>query len=1048
MSTQLGPPPAGRHAEDGSAARGVFALPARTSFRFALLIAAVAASSFIIYQGIYLATPRGPALVSRMLSCEARAGAARSQGLFAYASALHQASVCYSGAERAEAWWGLLGVGVLAAAAGAIFLAQPWWYRRRWHLSELAGVGTAELITRLEGVRQRAGAGPVVWLLQPLNTRLSAFAFGRPGRRFVAVSGGAAVAAVRKPAAFDAVILHELAHVKNRDIDQTYLALAIWRAFVVAALLPLAALLIFTPFTRELGPPQGLLWRVAVLALIVYLLRNSVLRSREFDADARARELDPETQLGTVLAGMPARAGRSAWRLGWTHPSGQDRAAALRDPAPLYRCGFWDGLAVGLVAAIGAAAAREIVTLMITTFSLRLLVPAVVFGAFAGAALAVAMWRNQLREPGTGTVKGWGAGLGLGLGLAVGPIIDVQAANGQTALDHLTPVAVGVLAVWVGLVVVVFTSFPVWVGHWADAWQQRAGGMAPRVPARGGMVAAAGAAWAVMTIGLYLLLLAADWILTGFGSSAASVWHQLPQSLRDMGFTVVTSGFGQLGGWTVCLVIVAMPLAAAVVHGRHRRPEEARDAAAPRRRPVTTVLLCLAGCLAAIAATLAVSAVTHARIAGSVRWSPDFVVRLVYFDEQAIIVVAVVCAMVAATRARSARDVAISVLAGAAVAAAGVLALSNVGTIDRCFASLSIQYTHPPTAGGCITTPSSLWLRQVVLGAALVGIVFVPAAHAAVVLARRRIRQARLPAGIKALGWLAAGIAGITALTGTALWGPAASAHGVEPAGSIGRDGWLRGDGYDIRLVPSWYALTQASDPSRMTISYPFDGAAIDLLSSPSGNSAQIADYKKQLLSIGARPALLDGVPGLRIARSGLPQGILEQWLIVRGPAVYLITLHQAPGWPDDSPYLRHSLARMLTTWHWTSPAKGSPAASPHLDPASLTGTWTGAYTCGQGKTGLRLLIHAAPDGTLTARFDFYAVPGNPDVPSGSFTMAGTYSAAGLDLTPDYWISQPPGYSMVGLNSGPPAKGDRILNGDVSYPGCTTFTITRSSTAT
>ena len=110
-------------------------------------------------------------------------------------------------------------------------------------------------MSRLEEVRQRAGTGSVVWLLQPLNVRLSAFAFGRPGRRFVAISGGAAVAAARKPAAFDAVILHELAHVKNRDIDQTYLALAIWRAFVVAALLPLAVLLIFTPV---LGVPQQL----------------------------------------------------------------------------------------------------------------------------------------------------------------------------------------------------------------------------------------------------------------------------------------------------------------------------------------------------------------------------------------------------------------------------------------------------------------------------------------------------------------------------------------------------------------------------------------------------------------------------------------------------------------------------------------------------------------------------------------------------------------------------------------------------------------------
>ena len=224
-----------------------------------------------------------------------------------FASALHQANVCYSGGERALAWWGLAGVGVLVVMAGAIFLAQPWWYRRRRHLSELTGDGAAELMSRLEGVRQRAGTGPVVWLLQPLNARLSAFAFGRPGRRFVAVSGGAAVAAVRKPAAFDAVILHELAHVKNRDIDQTYLALAIWRAFVVAALLPLVVTVIVQGY---LGGWQRFLWRIAVLTLIVYLLRNAVLRSREFDADARARTRPPDP--AGSGAGGPAGPHRTA----------------------------------------------------------------------------------------------------------------------------------------------------------------------------------------------------------------------------------------------------------------------------------------------------------------------------------------------------------------------------------------------------------------------------------------------------------------------------------------------------------------------------------------------------------------------------------------------------------------------------------------------------------------------------------------------------------------------------------------------------------------
>ena len=220
--------------------------------------------------------------------------------------------------------------------------------------------------------------------------------------------------------------------------------------------------------------------------------------------------------------------------------------------------------------------------------------------------------------------------------------------------------------------------FPVWVGHWADAWQQRAGMTAPRVPARGGMVAAAVAAWAVMAIGLYLLLLSAIGILgriqCGIGMASAPGSRSGAWAL-----SITAPGGGQLGGWVVCLVIVAMPLAAAVAHRRWRRSGDAHDAAVPRRRPVATALLCLAGCLAAVALTLAVSAVTHARIAEPVRWSPDFLVRLVFFEEQAIVVVAVACALIAAATARSARTVALSVVVGAAVAAVGALALPTAG---------------------------------------------------------------------------------------------------------------------------------------------------------------------------------------------------------------------------------------------------------------------------------------------------------------------------------------------------------------------------------
>ena len=902
--------PGRQFTKDGPAdTRGSFALPVSTSFRFALLIAAVVASSFLTYGGIYLATPRGPALISLLGRCSAQALAQHPIGATAIASALHQAAVCYSGGERAEAWWGLLGVGVLIVVAGAIFLAQPWWSRRRKHLTELTGADNADLVRRLEGVRQRAGTGPVVWLLQPLNARLSAFAFGRPGRRFVAVSGGAAVAAVREPAAFEAVILHELAHIKNRDIDQTYLALAIWRAFVVAALLPLAVVLIVS---RVLGEPQLLIWRMAVLALIVYSLRNAILRSREFDADARARQIDRGIALDTVLADLPARTRRQAWHLGWKHPSGRERVAALADPAPLFRFRFWDGLGIGLVAALGAAAAHEIVTLLSTTVGIHWIVPAIIFAAFAGPALTVAMWRRQLREPDTGLVKGWAAGLGLGLGLALGPVIVPLAAYSKAlAPDHLSLASVGVLAVWIVLVVLIFTPFPVWVGHWADAWQQRGDTTAPRVPARGAMVAAAVAAWAVMAVGLYLLLENFTDILGQ--SSAADEWHGLPELLRDTAIVIVQA----TSGWLVCLLVVGMPVAAAVAYRRWRRSADTTGVSPRRRRWLAPVLLGLAGSLAAVALLLAVSALAHGHIAEVVRWSPDFANRLSFFDQQAIVVIAVVCALVAAARMRSALGVALSVVVGAAVAAVGGVALPNVQSMDHCFASLSIQYADPP-AGGCLTSPNTLILGEVVLGAALVSLLFVPAAYAAGTLLRRRIRRERQPAGIKALGWLAAAVAAVAAVTGTALWGPSASAQGIKPLGSIGNDGWIRGYGYEVRLIPNWYDIGSNGQAGLQVLSFPLDGGQI-ALDAVEATPAVVAGDRSDLRRLGAHTAALDGAPGLLLMRSGQAHNVLEQWFVVRGPVFYLLTLYGSPIFPEDSPYLENAYAYMLRSWQWTS---------------------------------------------------------------------------------------------------------------------------------
>jgi hypothetical protein len=67
------------------------------------------------------------------------------------------------------------------------------------------------------------------------------------------------------------------------------------------------------------------------------------------------------------------------------------------------------------------------------------------------------------------------------------------------------------------------------------------------------------------------------------------------------------------------------------------------------------------------------------------------------------------------------------------------------------------------------------------------------------------------------------------------------------------------------------------------------------------------------------RPATFGNTPGLLVGRSNLPKSALEQWLIARGPAVYVITLYRAPLYPEDSPYLRDAFTSILHSWHWTS---------------------------------------------------------------------------------------------------------------------------------
>lgn len=107
---------------------------------------------------------------------------------------------------------------------------------------------------------------------------------------------------------------------------------------------------------------------------------------------------------------------------------------------------------------------------------------------------------------------------------------------------------------------------------------------------------------------------------------------------------------------------------------------------------------------------------------------------------------------------------------------------------------------------------------------------------------------------------------------------------------------------------------------------------------------------------------------------------------------------------------------------------------------------YTGFYACAQGLTGLRLQVLPSNIAISTdVIFNFGPPESNPSVPFGAFLVRGTFYLAGgrLDLHPVSWLSQPVGYTMVGL-SGISSDGGETFEGNVLQgSGCTTFAVHR-----
>lgn len=303
-----------------------FAFPSDTDFRFAILIVAVLSAALFIYQDLYLAVP--------------------SSSVY---SAITSTSSNYIEAE----WVGLC-IALLLSVAGVIYWVFPIWKMWRGGLEPFSAENVPpEVITCLSDLCFKAGlTRPPVFLLNPYNAASSGLTFGRLGRYYVMLNIGLVLQFPKDRPAFCAVVLHELGHIRNADVDKTYFTVALGWAFALAALLPWVVAL---PFRHQsFVDIFNVGWRVLALALLIYLTIFSILRTREFYADVRASVWDgPMGALRRIL-GATSRSKVPLWqRLRQAHPEPEERRETLENTSRLFRLPFWMIFATGIVAASG-----------------------------------------------------------------------------------------------------------------------------------------------------------------------------------------------------------------------------------------------------------------------------------------------------------------------------------------------------------------------------------------------------------------------------------------------------------------------------------------------------------------------------------------------------------------------------------------------------------------------------------------------------------------------------------------------------------------------
>lgn len=384
-----------------------FAFPSDTTLRFALLVIFVLCGSALLYAEFQGPTDQAAkACVSQAWSQLSKLNMSSPADVDRNAAiakdVLPSLAQC-AALLRPRVVWKISGMCLVIVVAAILYYLYPIWKLNTDRLENISSSELPEIQHELHSIVETIRLpSPPLFVWNPLATGLPVV-FGRHGRYYVALSGSFITQYFYGDRnAFRAIMLHELAHIRNGDVHKTYLTMSLWLAFITTSLAPSLFISLWRLGNLRWFDAAPLLLLSVFWTGVIILSGLAVLRAREYYADVQASVWDQPSHMDRVLAALSPSVGEGWRRYLQFHPDSRERRQVVEDPSRLLRLSFADAFGIGIAAWSIVGAVEDVLlpfmpshwwAALVFCASIKVIVPAVVFVSAIGA-IGIGVWRS------------------------------------------------------------------------------------------------------------------------------------------------------------------------------------------------------------------------------------------------------------------------------------------------------------------------------------------------------------------------------------------------------------------------------------------------------------------------------------------------------------------------------------------------------------------------------------------------------------------------------------------------------------------------------